>query len=113
MLEDACCAVTQRCRRLCNIFPSSLFSLYSIEDSPCPAKTHAGQGLILFKEGKRLKNLIHLSNLILQSKNEARLSPCLAIYVAVRDYSWPFLSLIAACAALRRAIGTRNGEQET
>ena len=28
-------------------------------------------------------------------------------------YSWPIFSLMAACAAARRAIGTRKGEQET
>ena len=36
---------------------------------------------------------------------------CNAFYV-IQDY-FPASSLIAACAAARRAIGTRNGEQDT
>ncbi len=31
----------------------------------------------------------------------------------IRTYADDYLLLIAACAAARRAIGTRNGEQET
>lgn len=31
----------------------------------------------------------------------------------LHDFIYNYFSLIAACAAARRAIGTRNGEQET
>ena len=56
-----------------------------------------------------------------QSENNVKKRPC-RFYSARSDFiysvlapkqAYAFLALIAACAAARRAIGTRKGEQET
>ena len=46
---------------------------------------------------------------IMQVCNGTMAMQCLYV---IQDY-FPALSFIAACAAARRAIGTRKGEQET
>ena len=43
---------------------------------------------------------------------EKTLQPCCHAKWTLRSY-FPCFSMIAACAAARRAIGTRNGEQDT